>query len=78
MNEPTIVREPYVIMFKVEGAVVCHLYPHDLDYRGYGLLVCDLVRHVANHFGVDEEAVWGWVERERDRPTTKLQGGHPS
>lgn len=44
-------------------------YPH------YGLIICDLVRHVAKAFGVNEEFVWSWVERERRNPTTDLIGG---
>ena len=75
-----IIKQPYIIMFKddVNRKAVCHLYPHDLDHRGYGLLICDLVRHVAKHFDVHEDAIWDWVERERDKPTTKLEGGQPS
>jgi hypothetical protein len=35
----------------------------------YGILICDLVRHVANAFEVNESAVWEWVDQERNRPT---------
>ena len=71
---PTIIKEPYVLMFKAEdgGNVITHLHRGDLDYRGYGLLICDLVRHVAQAFEVDEDDVWEWVNKERYKPTTKL------
>src|SRR5215831_11611184 len=54
-DTPTIVTQPLVIMFKDDdGKVLCHLYPDEMDHRHYGLLVCDLVRHVAAAFRVAE------------------------
>ena len=71
---PTIVNQPLVIMFKDEdGKILCHLYPDQCDHRHYGLLVCDLVRHVAAAFKVRENDVWEWVDKERNKPTTNLQ-----
>jgi hypothetical protein len=54
--------------------VICHLYPEEnsYGYREYGLLVCDLVRHVASCFSVDQKEVWEWVDRERIKPTTDI------
>ena len=73
-KSPTIVTQPLVIMFKDEdGKILCHLYPHDLDHRHYGLLVCDLVRHVAAAFKVEEKDVWDWVDKERHKPTTDVR-----
>ena len=73
-KSPTIVTQPLVIMFKDEdGKILCHLYPDDLDHRHYGLLVCDLVRHVAAAFKVEEKEVWNWVDKERHRPTTDVR-----
>jgi hypothetical protein len=72
---PTVVKQPYIIMFKSEsddGGVITHIHRGDLDYRGYSLLICDLVRHVARAFEVDEDDVWEWVMKERHKPTTKL------
>jgi hypothetical protein len=72
-DTPTIVTQPLVIMFKDDdGKVLCHLYPDEMDHRHYGLLVCDLVRHVAAAFKVAEKDVWDWVDKERNRPTTEL------
>jgi hypothetical protein len=47
-----------------------HLY----DHCGYALIICDLVRHVARAFGVSEDDVWWWVDRERRHPTTTITG----
>jgi len=75
MNEPTHfeIADPLVVMFREpEGNVLCHLHPpEDWTHEHYGLLVCDLVRHVANAFKVDEDAVWDWVDQERHLPTDK-------
>jgi hypothetical protein len=72
-NEPTRIESPLVIMFEQEGKVVCHLYPTPkLTYEGYGLLICDLVRHVANAFNVEEADVWQWVDKERHHHTTEI------
>jgi hypothetical protein len=38
----------------------------------YGLLIADLVRHVARAFKVGEDAVWEWVDKERGHPTTPI------
>jgi hypothetical protein len=69
------IENPLVIMFADErGEVVCHLHPSERcpTHETYGLLVADLVRHVARAFGVGEEDVWEWVDKERHHPTTKI------
>jgi len=76
-EKPIIIKQPYFIMFKDEqGKAVCRIHQDDdSNYQEYGLLICDLVRHVARAFNVDEESVWEWIEKERDRPTTTIEGG---
>ena len=79
-DRATIVEKPYIIMFEsqcVEGRLVqCHLYPpKDYTHEHYGLLIADLIGHVAAHYKVDKEDVLRWVQKELDRPTTKLEGG---
>jgi hypothetical protein len=60
-------------MFRQDDNVVCHIHPDkDDSHRHYGLLICDLVRHVAKAFKVHEDDVWEWVDKERDRPTTDI------
>lgn len=71
MSDPFIVKQPLAILFDQDGSTVCHLYPPEgFTHQHYGLLVCDLVRHVASAFKVDEDDVWEWVEKERDKQTT--------
>jgi len=73
-KDVTIVKQPLVIMFRQDDKVVCHIHPSNEDnYQSYGLLICDLVRHVANAFKVDEDDVWKWVDAERDNPTTAIE-----
>jgi hypothetical protein len=69
------IRNPLVIMFQTppDNAVVCHIHPGDHRYEEYGLLICDLVRHVAAAFKVEEDRVWEWVDKERYHPTTKVR-----
>ena len=65
--------EPYIIMFKNEkGGISCHIYPKDYTYEMYGMLICDLVRNVANAFDVKENDVWEWVDKERFHHTTDI------
>lgn len=76
-EKPFMIKQPLVIMFKdpTSAGVICHIYP-DQDcnsYEAYGLLICDLVRHTAKAFGVDEDNVWEWVDKERNRPTTDIK-----
>jgi len=72
-DQPMIIKKPLVIMFEQDGKIVCHIHPRPQDsYKGYGLLITDLVRHVANAYKVDEDDVWKWVDKERDNPTTNI------
>ncbi len=67
------IKDPLVIMFEgPDKKVICHLHPADLKHSHYGLLVCDLVRHVADCFKVDEDDVWEWVDKERHHHTTNI------
>ncbi len=69
------IESPLVVMFEADGGIVCHIHPSKLasSHEHFGLLICDLVRHVARAFKVDEDAVWEWVDKERRRPTTKIR-----
>jgi hypothetical protein len=67
------IKEPLVIMFAQDGDVICRLHPRPGDpFQGYSLLACDLVRHIAACFNVDEDHVWEWIDKERHRPTTTI------
>jgi hypothetical protein len=70
------IHHPLVIMYQEEagGNIICRIHPRTGDHHGhYGILICDLVRHVANAFDVHENDVWEWVDKERLNPTGKAQ-----
>ncbi len=59
-----------VIIFKnEEGGLTCAIHP-DENYKPsvYGVIVNDLVQHIANCFGVREAEVWKWIDDERFHP----------
>ena len=69
------IENPLVIMFAdQQGEVVCHVHPSERcpTHETYGLLIADLVRHVARAFTVSEDEVREWVDKERHHPTTKI------
>lgn len=71
---PMTIENPLVIMFEVEQGIQCSIHrPDGWTHHHYGLIVCDLVRHVASAFGVSEDAVWEWVDKERYHHTTDIQ-----
>ena len=76
ISQPTIVDHPMVIIFRdQDGEPETHIHPCPEDtYAEYGIIICDLVRHVARCYGVAETAVWQWVDAERNRPTAPLTG----
>lgn len=73
-SEQFHIKNPLVIVFQSdEGDVTMHIYPPDgYSHKEYGLLICDLVRHVAGCFRVPEDDVWEWVMKERRSPTTAI------
>lgn len=71
------IENPLMAMFQYDGSVVCALHPPpDYGYEHYGMLVCDLVRNVADAFQVDDSMVWEWVDKERYQHTTDIE--HPT
>jgi hypothetical protein len=74
-NKTMRIESPLVVMFEADGEIVCHIHPSKKasSHQHYGLLICDLVRHVARAFKVDEDAVWEWVDKERRRPTSEIR-----
>jgi hypothetical protein len=69
INEP-----PLIMVWEDDKATRFVLHPPaGLNHSHYGMLVCDLVRHIANHFGVPESEVWYCVDEERRRPTTEVE-----
>lgn len=66
------IKDPYIIVFQNEDQIQTRLYPGDWGFKEYGILIADLVRHVANAFHVHESEVWEWVDKERDKPTSAI------
>jgi hypothetical protein len=64
------IEKPLIVVFKNDGKIQTHLFPEEASYKEYGILIADIVRHVANAFKVHENDVWEWVDKERDRPTS--------
>ncbi len=72
------IKNPLVIVFENDDKVQTHLYPGERSYQQYGILIADLVRHVANAFKVHENEVWEWVDKERYKPTTPVSEIKPN
>jgi hypothetical protein len=67
------IENPIIICFvNDEGKVQTHLYPHERSYKQYGILIADVVRHVANAFKIHEDDVWEWVDKERYHQTSPV------
>ena len=67
------IKNPLVIVFEDGKKIVCRIHPSKgATHREYGMLICDLVRHVARAFQVEDEDVWEWVDKERRHPTTEI------
>jgi hypothetical protein len=67
------IEKPWLLVFdNDEGKVQTHLYPEARTFKQYGILIADIVRHVAKAFKVSEDDVWEWVEKERYRPTSPV------
>jgi hypothetical protein len=64
------IANPWVVVFEQDGQVQTHLHTEGRSYEQYGILIADLVRHVANAFNAREEDVWQWVDKERHHQTS--------
>jgi hypothetical protein len=69
------IENPLIVCYEQPDASVMTLI-HTTEkcnrYELFGLLVCDIVRHVAAAFKVSEDDVWEWVDKERYRHTTDI------
>jgi hypothetical protein len=70
------VERPLVIIYEDADGNVFRIYPSEevKSHKHYGILICDLVRHVAKAFDVEEDDVWEWVDKERRNPTATTVG----
>jgi hypothetical protein len=67
---PAMVENPYVVVFPGDGSVTTIIdAAHPLGHELFGFIICDLVGHVAQTFGVTEATVWRYVDFERNNPS---------
>jgi hypothetical protein len=73
-DDPIRVERPLVIIYEDAEGIVFRIYPSKKanSHKRYGMLICDLVRHAAKAFNVEEDDVWEWVDKERRHPTTPI------
>lgn len=72
-SQPMMIENPLVIIFGHDDKLITHIHPRENDsHRHYGLMVCDLVRHLAKAFKVHEDEMWKMIDMERNNPTTTI------
>jgi hypothetical protein len=64
------ITNPLIIVFENDDKLQTHLYPGERSHKEYGVMIADIVRHVANAFKVSENDVWEWVDKERYHQTS--------
>lgn len=65
------IKNPLVIVFENDEKMIqTHLYSGERSYEQSGILIADIVRHVANAFKVPENDIWEWVDKERYHQTS--------
>ena len=74
VSVPYTVKNPLIAVWEdPRQGLKTMLVPGGNDHASYGILIADVVRHVAKYFEVDEAEVWEWVDKERKRPTAIAQ-----
>ena len=51
---------------------------NDINPAEFGMLLCDILRHGAKAFKIEDELIWEWVDRERNNPTTPIYEVKPN
>ncbi len=75
MTEQIEIKNPLVIISQTdEGKVQTQLMPPlDYTHQHFALVAVDLIRHIAAMYGVPEDKVWYWVDKERRSPTSPIR-----
>ncbi len=71
-------KDPLLIVCEDKSSRKCVTtvtMPPGSSYQTYGLLIADIIRHVARAFNVGEDEVIDWVNKELRHPTTPIEGG---
>jgi hypothetical protein len=75
-SEITPIEYPWLIVHQPggEGNPIRTMIagPTNAGHEQFGLLLCDVLRHVAAAKGVREQDVFEWIEKEFKKPTTNL------
>lgn len=76
------IEDPVLIVEIVRGNKfqITVLGPKEWGSEGYqvfGIGISDIVRNVAAAYGVEEDAVWEWVDKERYHHTSEIQEVKP-
>lgn len=74
-HDPAVTQlgEPMVIVHREAGELQTLLFNFEGHKpEAYGLIVADIIGHVAKHYDCDPEFVMDWVRKELDNPTTPL------
>jgi predicted SnoaL-like aldol condensation-catalyzing enzyme len=67
------IENPLLVVFKNgDGDIETHIHSADMRYEEYGIVIADVVRHVANAFKVSEWDVFEWVNKEIDHQTSPI------
>lgn len=79
---PLEIHEPVVLVQRLpDGKLETMLFQSEGVVNtpaGIGLIACDIVRHAAKAYGVDEEDIFRWIDKERDNPTTTVTRTGPN
>lgn len=74
------ISAPYVIVFEAEGSTQYHFHPpkevagnQGKGIMFYGMLMSDIVRHVAQMYEVPPDTIWQAVDMERQAPTGNVE-----
>lgn len=73
------IANPLIIVHQPDGpgssvrTLICNDERKPLTYQQFGLVICDVVRHVARAFEVADIAVYEWVRKEFENPTTEVE-----
>jgi len=72
MEKEMQIENPLIIVYEDDKKIVTHIHSVGYTYAEYGIVITDIVRHVANAFKVHENDVWEWVDKERYHQTSPV------
>lgn len=70
------IRNPWLIVDQADSQSPIRTIiagPRTATYEEFGLVICDVIRHVARAKHVSDAEVFEWVRKEFERPTTGIE-----